>query len=75
MAGMIKVQIAEVAQRRGITTAYQLQKALNIPPAMAAKLWKGDFKMIGLETIDRLCKALKCKPHQFLVFESEQEES
>ena len=69
MPTMIKVQIAEVAQKRGITTAYQLQKALDVPPAMAAKLWKGQFKMIGLDTMDRLCKLLKCKPHQIFVFD------
>lgn len=65
-----------MAQKRGITTAYQLQKALDLPPAMAAKLWKGQFKMIGLDTLDNLCKTLKCKPHQILDFqlESEQED-
>jgi DNA-binding Xre family transcriptional regulator len=68
MHGVITVKIAELAAKRGITTAYQLQKALNVPPAMAAKLWKGEFKMIGLETLNKLCNVLCCEPHQILAF-------
>ena len=74
MAGMITIKIAEVAKERDITTAYQLQKALNIPPAMAAKLWKGEFKMIGLETLNRLCNILDCEPQQILSFEPDDAE-
>jgi DNA-binding Xre family transcriptional regulator len=64
---MIKLKIKETAEARGIRTAYQLQKAMNIPPGMAARLWRGDMKMIGLETIDGLCEALKCEPADLIV--------
>ncbi len=74
MRDMIKVNIANVAKRRGIKTAYQLQKALDVPPSQAAKLWKGEIKMIGLDTLDRLCRALKCKPDKIFVYEPEVED-
>lgn len=73
MPSMITVRIAEVAKKRGINTAYRLHKELDVPPAMAAKLWKGEFKMIGLDTLDRLCILLKCKPNQILLHESPDE--
>ena len=74
MSDMIKVNIANVAKRRGIKTAYQLQKALDLPPSQAAKLWRGDIKMIGLYTMDRLCRVLKCKPDKIFVYEAETED-
>jgi DNA-binding Xre family transcriptional regulator len=65
--GMIKVRIQQVAQARGIQTAYQLQKAMDINPGMASRLWKGEFEMIGLKTLDRLCSVLDCEPNEILV--------
>lgn len=59
---MVTLQVRGVAERKGITTAYQLQKAARLHPSHAAKLWKGDVEMIGLKTIDTLCEALSCKP-------------
>lgn len=64
---MIKLLIRERAEAKGMTTAYQLQKAMDIPPGMAARLWRGDMKMIGLETIDKLCDVLECEPADFIV--------
>lgn len=56
---MIKVTVKEAAIRAGITTAYQLQKAAEISPAVAADLWKG--KKARLDTFDHLCEVLKCE--------------
>jgi DNA-binding Xre family transcriptional regulator len=64
---MIKLRIREIAEAQGITTAYQLQKAMKYPPNMAARLWRGDMKMIGLETIDKLCEVLGCEPNDLIV--------
>ena len=64
---MISVRIQQVAQARGIQTAYQLQKAMGINPGMASRLWKGEFEMIGLRTLDRLCDVLNCEPNEILV--------
>ncbi len=65
---MIEVRIREVCEARGITTAYQLQKALNVQPSVAARLYKGEFTRIDLDTLDKLCAVLKCQPHKLLHF-------
>ena len=57
---MIKVTIRQAAKRAGLTTAYQLQKAAGLSPAVAADLWRGE-KTPRLETLDRLCDVLGCE--------------
>lgn len=71
MPPMITVAIREQAEKRGITTAYQLQKATGVQPTVAARWFRNDLKMIGIDSLDRLCKALKCKPNDILKFESD----
>ena len=66
---MITPNVRAMAEKRGMTTAYQLQLALKAPPSMAAKLWKGEFTRIDLATIDRLCELLKCRPNDLLKYE------
>jgi DNA-binding Xre family transcriptional regulator len=63
---MIVVTIRERAEKNGITTAYQLQKAMGISPTIAARLWRGDFDKIGIGTLDRLCRVLRCQPDKLL---------
>ena len=70
---MITAHISEFAIKRGITTAYQLQKALDISPTVAARLWKGEFEMIGLVTLDKLCRVLRCQPDKLLRYVSDEE--
>lgn len=66
---MITVAIREMAEKRGITTAYQLQRATGAPPSMAAKWFRNDLKAIGIETLNLLCIKLNCKPNDLLKFE------
>jgi DNA-binding Xre family transcriptional regulator len=66
--GMIEVKIREVCKSKGITTAYKLQKALNVQPSVAARLYKGDFSKIDLGTLNKLCNVLKCQPNKLLHF-------
>lgn len=54
---------------RGITTAYQLGKRLDISPSQAARLFKDDVKMIDLDTLDKLCQELKTTPAKLLRYE------
>lgn len=56
------LRIREAAEARGVTSSYQLMKLMGIPPGHASKLWKGEMRMIGLDTVDALCNALQCKP-------------
>lgn len=61
---MIISNIRKTAEMRGITNANQLKDALGISPTLASRLWRGDFSQIGLVTLDRLCRELKCQPGQ-----------
>ena len=71
LRSMIEVKIREVAEARGITTAYQLQKALNVAPSVAARLWRGEISKIGLDTLDNLCRVLKSRPDKLLMYTPE----
>ena len=65
---MIKIKIAELAEKHGLKTAYALQKALDISPTMASRLYKGDFDKIGIGTIEKLCAYFGCQPDAFLEY-------
>jgi DNA-binding Xre family transcriptional regulator len=65
---MIKTHVQEIAKKRGITTAYQLQKALDISPSVASKLWSDDFELISRTSLDRLCTILKIQPGRLISF-------
>lgn len=68
---MIVVTIRERAEKCGITTAYQLQKAMEVSPTIAARLWRGDFDKLGMITLDRLCRVLRCQPDKLFKFEAD----
>lgn len=67
---VIKVRIREVAQEKGVMTAYQLQKLTGAQPSLAAKWYSNDIKMIAIETLDLLCNKLKCTPNDLLHIEN-----
>lgn len=56
---MIRVTIRREAERRGITTAYQLGQEFGFSPDLAARLWKGE-KYPRLETLDKICTKWGC---------------
>jgi len=70
---MIKKHIKEIAEKRGIKNAYGLQVAIEVSPTVAAKLWSGNFEMIGLGTLDKLCRVLKCQVGRLITYEDENE--
>ena len=59
---MIQTRIRELAEAKGITNAYQLQKAAGLSPSMAARLFRDEVEMIALRTIESLCGAFECQP-------------
>jgi DNA-binding Xre family transcriptional regulator len=65
---MIKPNIKQIAEKNGITTAYQLQKLLGIQPSLAAKWYKNDLKMIGFDSLNTLCKAFNCSPSDLVIY-------
>lgn len=62
-----QTQIRKLAESRGLTTAYQLQKVASLSSSMAARLWRDEVEMIALSTIDSLCDALECEPGDLFV--------
>ena len=58
----IRIQIREVAQKRGLKNAYQLRVAAKIAPATASRCYANKMALITLETLEKLCVALECKP-------------
>ncbi len=65
---MMKIKIAETAEKHGVKSAYGLQKALNISPTIAARLWKGEFDKIGINTLEKLCEKFQCQPNDLLEY-------
>jgi DNA-binding Xre family transcriptional regulator len=69
---MIVVMIRERAEKCGIANAYQLQKAMEVSPTLAARLWRGDFEMIGVQdTLNNLCRVLRCQPDKLFRYMSD----
>jgi DNA-binding Xre family transcriptional regulator len=68
---MIEIKIAEKAKAAGLDTAFALQKALNISPTIASRLWKGKFNKIGVGTMNKLCTFFKCQLNELFFFTGE----
>jgi DNA-binding Xre family transcriptional regulator len=68
---MVRLKVNEVAEARGVKNALDLSGRAGIGYASAYGIWKGEAKMLSLETINRLCLALKVKPGQLFDFEPE----
>lgn len=65
----IKLNIKKIAKDRGIKTAYRLQRQADLSPSNASRLYNDDIKQISLDTLGKLCEALKCEPSDILVVE------
>lgn len=60
---MIVFRIRELAQKAGLTTAYQLQMAMNVSPTTASRWWKKqELKHIDADSLERLCEFFDCEP-------------
>lgn len=60
MSIKLRLTIREACEARGITTAYGLQKAMNTFPATAARLFKGEMRLISLDALEDVMRALEC---------------
>jgi DNA-binding Xre family transcriptional regulator len=63
---MIETKVKEVAESRGIKSSYELQRALDVVPTVAVRLWRGKVTRFSVETLDKLCAAFKCQPGDLL---------
>lgn len=65
---MIKTHVKQVCKTRGIKNAYQLQKALDVSPSVAAKLWSDNFELISRTSLDRMCRILEIQPDKLISY-------
>jgi DNA-binding Xre family transcriptional regulator len=69
---MIRLIVREVAEREGISSPRELERAAGISYATAHALWNGTPRMVQLETIELLCTSLGVRPGQLFEFEPNQ---
>ena len=64
MKTTIRLTVSDAAKARGITTAYQLQKAMGCMPATAARLFKGDVIKVEFSTLAKVMDVLSRYPEK-----------
>ena len=64
MKTIIRLTVSDAAKARGITTAYQLQKAMACMPATAARLFKGDVIKVEFATLAKVMDVLSRYPEK-----------
>jgi DNA-binding Xre family transcriptional regulator len=63
--------VKDVAEREGFNSAYELANRTGIPVNSMYRIWSGKARMIGLDTLDKLCTVLNVKPGQLFQHEAE----
>ena len=64
----MKWTVKEVAQAKGYDNATQLGEAAGIPLTSMYRIWNGTAKMVGTDTLERLCKVLQVQPGMLIMF-------
>lgn len=60
---MIIFRIRELAEKKGLATAYQLHMAMNIPPMTARRWWNSEkVRSLDADSLERLCEFFECEP-------------
>ncbi len=68
---MLKLLVKEVAEREGVENALELSKRAGLHYQTVYSLWRGESRMIGLQTIEKLCRALGVRPGQLFQLKPE----
>jgi putative transcriptional regulator len=63
----VKVLLQEVRKSRGLSQN-DLARISSMSPQNIQKIEQGDAKSITFQTLERLCRALKCQPGDLLVW-------
>jgi DNA-binding Xre family transcriptional regulator len=69
---MIKLTVKEIAQKEGITSPRELERATGLSYATAHALWNGHPRMVQLATLELICTRLGVRPGQLFDFEPDQ---
>ena len=65
---MMLYNLKEILKARGVTKPYAYLVRAGIPAFSASQMITGKIKMIKLEHMELLCKALYCTPDDLLVW-------
>ena len=60
----MKLQIKELCIAKGITSPYKLAKELKLSMPTAYRAFANEIKQFTPETLEILCKGLKCSPNE-----------
>ena len=71
----ITINIRETAEKRGIKTAYRLQKRAGLSPSNASRLFNNNIVQISIDTLGKLCDVLDCEPNDLFVVDKSQKKS
>jgi DNA-binding Xre family transcriptional regulator len=55
----MKWMVKEIAELRGIMNARALGRLADVPPTSIYQIWSGEAKRVDLETLNKLCTALR----------------
>ena len=58
----LQFKVKEIAQSKGIDTAYKLKEKANLSPSTAYRLFNNTVSTITLDTLEKVCQALDCDP-------------
>jgi DNA-binding Xre family transcriptional regulator len=61
---MLRLKVKEIAESKGIKNALELSQKSGVGYGSVYALWNGEPKMVGIETLNRLCNTLRIKPAQ-----------
>lgn len=64
---MVTLNLRKLANAAGITNANQLVKATGLSLSAGYALWGEKPERIELETLDILCRVLRCRPGDLLI--------
>lgn len=64
---MVELRVKQLAEGKGIDNPFSLSRESGVAYANCYKIWNSQQKMIGLDTLDRLCEALNCEPGDILI--------
>lgn len=60
---MIVFRIRELAEKKGLKTAYQLHMAMHIPPMTARRWWNSEkVSSLDANSLEKLCEFFECEP-------------
>jgi DNA-binding Xre family transcriptional regulator len=66
--GKVVLVVADVAPRKGIENPFALSRATGLAYPICHRIWNGQQSRIDLNTLAKLCDALKAKPGQLFEY-------